>query len=78
MNPRDQYPEIPYGPYCYTTLGINGDYSLRISTCPYWSIREGREEQENGYCKLLGLGDWMEHGTSLLWDQVKECGINDD
>ena len=23
-------------------------------------------------------GDWMHNGIGLLWDQVKECGINVD
>ena len=25
----------------------------------------------------LKKGDWEENGTCFLWDQVKECGIND-
>lgn len=38
---------IPKGVYCYDDKGI----------CPYWSIAEDAEEQENGYCKFLGKGD---------------------
>lgn len=39
--------EIPKGVYCYDEKGV----------CPYWSIKEGREEQENGWCSYLGKGD---------------------
>ena len=33
-------------------------------------------EQGTGYCHYLELGDWMDGGSNLLWDQCKECGIN--
>ncbi len=59
---------IPEGMYCY---GKDG-------RCPYWAISENHEEQENGYCAFLKEGDWQDEGCSLLWDQVKECGINND
>lgn len=59
--------EIPKGFYCY---GING-------TCPYWHLNPLRGEQNNGYCSYLKRGDWDENNTSLLWDQIKECNIND-
>jgi len=59
---------IPKGIYCYDENGI----------CPFWSIREDKEEMENGYCSYLECGDWENRLTSLLWDQVKECGINDE
>lgn len=26
---------------------------------------------------LIPKGDWQEDGTMLLWDQCKECGINE-
>jgi len=64
MNKED----IPYGMYCYS-----GDY-----TCPYWSKRADKRERDDGYCSYLDLGDWMENGTFLLWDQVKECGVNEE
>ena len=61
---------IPRGLCCY---GYNG---LR---CPYWSIRLDKPEQLNGYCDFLEIGDWQKDAYfSLLWDQVKECGINED
>jgi hypothetical protein len=59
---------IPAGVYCYDESG----------RCPYWRLNTGRPEQMNGYCEYLELGDWMEGGTMLLWDQCKECGINND
>ena len=64
---------IPPGPYCY---GRN-DQGDRV-LCPYWSSVPTAPEQEDGYCALLGRGDWEVKGLSLLWDQVKECGINLD
>ncbi len=44
--------------------------------CPYWELRENYPEQENGYCRFLGKGDWDLGPISLLWDQIKECGVN--
>jgi len=64
--------DIPKGPYCYTM--IEGVYT----PCPHWSMREDKPHQENGYCSFLGEGDWEDDGPSLLWDQVKECGVNDN
>jgi len=58
--------EIPEGPYCY-----RGDH-----ICPYWSKSMEHPYQENGYCALLGKGDWEIGG--LLWDQCKECNIKDE
>jgi len=84
--------DIPQGPYCYT-LTDDGYF-----VCPYWSIREDKPEQENGYCAFLKKGDWelykdteftdlktgevtkgedMPFSPGLLWDQCKECGVND-
>jgi hypothetical protein len=62
--------QIPEGLYCY-----GHDGSKRV-VCPYWSIREDKPNQNNGYCSYLKYGDWESEGLSLLWDQVKECGIN--
>lgn len=62
------HPEVPHGPYCYDERGC----------CPHWSRRDDKPDQESGYCALMEAGDWMPIplGTMLLWDQVKECGIN--
>lgn len=59
--------KIPKGVYCYDENGI----------CPYWKKCADRPEQENGYCEYLEQGDW-EMTFGLLWDQCKECGINED
>jgi len=55
---------IPRGMYCY-----RGDY-----VCPFWFRDSGMDEQENGYCSYLNMGD-NELGMGLLWDMVKECGV---
>jgi len=73
--------------YCYDENG----------TCPYWSLDPEGEEQANGYCSFLEMGDKGMHigsawlcdckpvtdvpdfiSNGLLWDMVKECGINDE
>lgn len=71
---------IPNGYYCYTSIGRHPNGRMKIKTCPYWSADASKPEQQDGYCAFLGKGDWMENGTDLLWDMVKECGIkeNDD
>jgi hypothetical protein len=64
---------IPNGTYCH------GPRPKKGSLCPFWDRDEGREHQENGFCHLLNEGDWMmPGGWGLLWDQCKECGINDE
>ena len=62
---------IPLGIYCYTY--IKDEYQC----CPFWSTRPEYGEQHSGYCSLLEIGDWQVP-MGLLWDQVKECGINND
>ena len=80
--------EIPKGQYCYTGFGVekreDGSIRLKTKKCPYWSSREDKPEQQNGYCSYLERGDWdaiipedFPEGfpvsvLSLLWDQVKE------
>lgn len=73
---------IPEGPACYTLLGVDqqADQSLpriRIKRCPYWAAHPGKPHQMSGYCAKLKTGDWEDDGTILLWDQIKECGINE-
>ena len=65
--------------YCYTRLSKNSNHitGLNIVKCPYWSINKSKPHQNNGHCSFLEMGDWEEDDSfSLLWDQVKECGIN--
>lgn len=63
---------IPHGLYCYE---YRDDVYIR---CPFWSKNHLMPEQENGYCSFLSMADWYGEGQGLLWDQVKECGINED
>ena len=60
--------KIPCGIYCY-----NKDYR-----CPHHEIKKDKPSQEDGYCHLLEEGDWESKNVSLLWDSVKECGLNDE
>ena len=69
---------IPMGIYCHGKIEEHDAGQLLAKPCPYWSIDESKPAQNNGYCKYLKLGDWELNGFPLLWDQVKECGINDD
>lgn len=59
---------IPKGGYCYDENG----------KCPFWDTMPSMDKQSCGYCHWLQKGDWEEDGTFLLWDQCKECGVNDD
>ena len=60
---------IPKGDYCYDSL---------CGKCPFWDSKPSMGHQQSGYCHWMGVGDWHEDGTILLWDQVKECGVNHD
>lgn len=69
---KDPEKYIPSGVYCY---------GLTIKDlCPFQDFHREYDDQMNGYCHYLKQGDWMtiEGWTLMLWDQVKECGINDD
>ena len=79
---------IPQGMYCHGPLtqeGVNenGFPILKAhKMCPYWSNDPNLPDQANGVCSFMGLrdGDIDSLGNQvwLLWDQVKECGINDE
>lgn len=81
---KKQYPKevlnvIPNGDYCHgklveskTSLGI-----IPLSICPFWFKIKKRKSHENGYCVLLGKGDYeinREKTTviHMTWD--KETG----
>jgi len=76
---------IPLGPYCYSRLPDRERDHLRLlprtKPCPFWGLDAAalavHEPQAGGYCRYLKQGDWMVHGTSLLWDRIKECGIKE-
>lgn len=68
---------IPHGMYCYTPLDVrDATGHMAIKPCPFWSRRADKDEQESGHCAFMDVGDWETGG--LLWDQVKECGVNDE
>ena len=58
---------IPEGLYCYDRHGA----------CPYWRNRKNKPEQESGECLFTGDNDWDDGHLSLLWDQCKQCGLNE-
>ncbi len=69
--------EIPNGPYCYRhrqwprmshELGI-----LHVEPCPHWQKTDG-----GARCNLINLESDYGDPFNLLWDRVKECGINCD
>lgn len=78
---------VPQGPYCYENTGkmvertMDNGQVVKVPesrVCPYWKWRNDKPQQRNGYCRLLKAGDWQKDGTFLLWDSVKECGINSE
>lgn len=69
---------IPKGIYCHGEIEVIDGMAIRTEVCPFWRKLDTRPVQENGFCILMQRGDWTEEGFGLLWDQCKECGINDD
>jgi len=68
---------IPHGIYCYRTICEDSTNNLiHIELCPFWDKDDAKPEGCNGYCHYLKQGDWETPG-GLLWDQCKECGLND-
>lgn len=74
---------IPTGPYCYNITGPSyedeaGNIRIPAKTCPYWASKLLEDGDKVGYCAHLKCADDDEEpGWGLLFDQVKECGIND-
>jgi hypothetical protein len=62
---------IPDGMYCYTYR--DDEYY----PCPFHNHNAEEEDQNDGYCAYLNMGDWMDKSSGLLWDQIKDCNIND-
>lgn len=73
-----QLPQIPAGCYCYNNEGC----------CPHW-----RRKDNWVYCEHLKVATevatepeptvphdegYAYEPMSLIWDQVKECGVNDE
>lgn len=51
----------------------------KMKSCPYWKKLKYRDccGKRLYYCKYLKMADTYQ-GNTLLWDQCKECGINDE
>jgi len=69
--------EIPHGMYCYKVLEVlkdeDGRPRLKTKVCPHW------QATENGArCNLINEEHHEYCPWHLVWDQVKECGINED
>jgi len=77
--PKDESLIPQNTPYCYTITGTeirDGMPILKQNTCPFYDWDDEQPSQDCGYCHFIELGDWMDKGTSLLWDQCKECGVS--
>src|SRR5574343_655414 len=76
---------IPKGSYCYSKYHIEEDKRNKNGwptmvlddLCPFWYRLPEMPKQAHGYCAYLLCGDW-EEPMGLLWDQCKECQVNDD
>lgn len=80
----DDMDAIPPGGYCdfsHTRQPLEptpeGLPRSSVVPCPFWARNPDAPDQAFGYCAKLASGDWMVEGTMLLWDGVKECGLND-
>lgn len=68
---------IPSGMYCYRVVSTDKHTGhLNIHRCPYWVLRDDKREMECGECTAFGIKDWED--DTLLWDSVKECGVNEE
>jgi len=66
---------IPKGDYCYTIKRQSsptdkGMPVIYTKVCPYWEEVDDVDGAE-GFCTHLHLE------SPLIWDQCKECGINE-
>ena len=58
---------VPEGPYCYRN----------DKKCPYLYFSQNYDKQICGYCAFLNKSGWQDNGTFLLWDECKECNLNE-
>jgi len=64
---------VPKGEYCYTINKVT-EQGIETRHCPFLGYNPEKDDQDNGFCSFTGLKDW-EDGT-MLWDSLKECGVN--
>ncbi|WP_174730489.1 hypothetical protein [Mesobacillus harenae] len=68
---------IPYGDKCYEPIKGGG-----LKYCPFWELVDEIPYDDNGFCHFLKRGDWEgapvdgTESLGLLFDGIKECGIN--
>ena len=75
---QNEHPEIPHGCYCYKLLSVDKiTGKLKIEICPHWHAK-AINAQPGAYCSLIKQYSQHEEANNMLWDQVKECGINED
>jgi hypothetical protein len=71
--------KVPDGHYCYQLLGVvsmgSATHQVQTRVCPFWSKNPDVPPHEAGICSLIGMRDWESENLTLLWDQVKECGL---
>lgn len=64
---------IPEGSYCYTRQADG-----KVVRCPFLRFDKNSHHQDNGICEAFRMRDSQGTSGGLLWDSVKDCGINDD
>ena len=68
--------------YCYKPKRFvpshHPEYYL-IKPCPYWKKLKGKDSYGNAicYCKYLKQKSEQYDPCNLIWDMLKECGVND-
>lgn len=75
--------DIPLGHYCYKhdpsrpiNVTAHGPMMrIGIISCPYFETKEVNG-QPGAKCNLLNIESEKYSLDNLIWDQVKECGIN--
>jgi hypothetical protein len=87
MSPKDTS-VIPYGYECYTFTGKTKKQFLytfgqeiefpETKRCPYWHAHPPNIPDGDAYCEYLdSIGEYdPEDCYAMLWDQLKECGVN--
>lgn len=65
---------VPKGGYCYS---VRAD-GKGIQVCPFLRYDKTKHHQENGICEAFKMRDSEGTSGGLLWDMVKECGVNED
>ena len=70
-----------HSPYCHFKLKPSKDglgYTGKV--CRYWKMLDEKDECGCNicYCKLLKQKSEYQDPFNLIWDECKECGINEE